>query len=62
MLVLSRKADETIHIGDNVVLKILSVRGNSVRIGIEAPKNVSILRGELTESENFEQKPTVSVQ
>ena len=47
MLVLSRKLNETIKIGDNIELRILEVKGDSVRVGIEAPKSVDILRGEL---------------
>ncbi len=49
MLVLTRKATETIKIGDNVVIKIICTGTKSVRIGIEAPDNVRILRGELQE-------------
>lgn len=47
MLVLSRKKGESIQIGDHVELRILSVQGNRVRIGIEAPSDVSVRRGEL---------------
>ncbi|MEK5071473.1 carbon storage regulator CsrA [Sporosarcina sp. FSL K6-1508] len=47
MLVLSRKTNETIQIGDDIELRILEVKGDTVRIGIEAPKSVDILRGEL---------------
>ncbi|MEK4406544.1 carbon storage regulator CsrA [Sporosarcina sp. FSL K6-6792] len=47
MLVLSRKTNETIQIGDDIQLRILEVKGDTVRIGIEAPKSVDILRGEL---------------
>ena len=47
MLVLSRKVNETIRIGDDIEIRILEVKGDSVRIGIEAPKSVDILRGEL---------------
>ena len=50
MLVLSRKTNETIKIGDDIELRILEVKGDTIRIGIEAPKNVDILRGELVES------------
>lgn len=50
MLVLSRKPNETIKIGDNIELRIIEVKGDTVRIGIEAPKSVEILRGELVES------------
>ncbi|BDY13370.1 carbon storage regulator CsrA [Hydrogenimonas cancrithermarum] len=47
MLVLTRKKDEAIRIGDNIVIKIIATDKNSVRIGIEAPDNVTILREEL---------------
>ena len=47
MLVLSRKTNETIKIGDDIEIRILEVKGDTVRIGIEAPKSVDILRGEL---------------
>ena len=47
MLVLSRKAQQSIRIGDSVTVTILSVKGNSVRIGIEAPQDTRIVRAEL---------------
>lgn len=50
MLVLSRKTNETIKIGDDIELRIIEVKGETVRIGIEAPKSVDILRGELVQS------------
>ena len=50
MLVLSRRTGERICIGSNVVITTLEVRGNHVRIGIEAPDNVCILRGELRDA------------
>lgn len=50
MLVLSRKENETIKIGDDIEIRILEVKGDTVRIGIEAPKSVDILRGELIQS------------
>ncbi|WP_438316050.1 carbon storage regulator CsrA [Sporosarcina sp. FA9] len=50
MLVLSRKPGETIQISDNIEIRILEVKGDTVRIGIEAPKSVDILRGELVQS------------
>jgi carbon storage regulator len=49
MLVLSRKANEEIVIGPDVVIKILSISENNVKIGIVAPKDVEILRGEVYE-------------
>ena len=47
MLVLSRKANETIRIGDDIVVTLVKVAGGKVRIGIDAPKSVKVLRGEL---------------
>jgi carbon storage regulator CsrA len=47
MLVLTRKTDEEILIGDNIKITLVRVRGNSVRIGIEAPRDIRIVRGEL---------------
>ena len=49
MLVLSRKSTERIDIGDNVVVTVLEVRENKVRIGIDAPKEIHVLRSELKE-------------
>jgi carbon storage regulator CsrA len=51
MLVLTRKIDEEIIVGDNIRLRILSTRGNSVRVGIEAPPSVHIKRGELADAD-----------
>jgi len=50
MLVLSRKVNETIQIGDDIEIRILEVKGDTIRIGIEAPKSIDILRGELVQS------------
>ncbi len=51
MLVLSRKATEKIQIGDNITLTIIQVKGKTVRIGIDAPKEVIVRRGELLAKE-----------
>ena len=50
MLVLSRKVGDTIKIADNIEVKILEIKGDTVRVGIEAPKSVEIVRGELIQS------------
>ena len=50
MLVLSRKVGEKIVIGDDVVITVLSSRGDQVRIGIEAPRDVTVWREELAAS------------
>ncbi len=47
MLVLSRKEGEQLVIGDNIVITINRIAGNRVAIGVEAPREVSIVRGEL---------------
>lgn len=47
MLVLSRKVNERIQIGDDCVLTVVRVRNGSVRLGIEAPREVRILREEI---------------
>lgn len=47
MLVLSRHASETIRIGDNIVVSVQRISGNRVIIGIDAPQEVAIRRGEL---------------
>ncbi|MBQ5315391.1 MAG: carbon storage regulator CsrA [Oscillospiraceae bacterium] len=54
MLVVTRKTDEGIVIADNIVIKVLDVGKDRVKIGIEAPKDVRIVREELfnTEKQN----------
>jgi carbon storage regulator len=47
MLVLSRKQNERIRVGDSVVVTVVRVSGDKVRIGIEAPPDVRVLRDEL---------------
>jgi carbon storage regulator len=47
MLVLSRKVNETIVINDNIVITVVDIRGDKVRLGIEAPKDVPVHRQEV---------------
>lgn len=47
MLILTRRVGETLKIGDEVEVSVLGVRGNQVRIGVEAPKNVTVHREEI---------------
>ena len=48
MLVLAREIDEWIDIGNDISVCVVDIRGNKVRIGIEAPKDVSVHRREVT--------------
>lgn len=50
MLVLSRKRDEKIIIGDSITLMVVEIRGDKVRLGIEAPKDVTVHRQEVYEA------------
>jgi carbon storage regulator len=61
MLVLTRKVNQSIKIGDNVEVVVLEVRGEQVRIGIKAPKDVAVHREEvysLIEKQNTEAAET----
>jgi len=51
MLVLTRKKQERIQIGDSVTITVVRIKGNTVRVGIEAPKEVRVVRGELVAQE-----------
>jgi carbon storage regulator len=48
MLVLTRKYQEKIRIGENITITVLRTKGKAVRLGIEAPDNVPVIRGELS--------------
>jgi carbon storage regulator CsrA len=54
MLVLSRKTKEQIIIGDNIRITLVRIDGNKVRIGIDAPKEVRVIRGELSVRDDAE--------
>lgn len=47
MLVIRRRAGEAVLIGDNIEVRVLEIGGSSVKIGIEAPKNVAVVRREI---------------
>ncbi|MEM6688451.1 MAG: carbon storage regulator CsrA [Planctomycetota bacterium] len=51
MLVLTRKLNEEIVIGDDIKITLVKVKGGSVRLGIDAPRGVKVLRGEISERE-----------
>ncbi|MEK4522926.1 carbon storage regulator CsrA [Psychrobacillus sp. FSL W7-1457] len=61
MLVLSRKKDESIMIGDQIELKILSVDGDQVKLGIVAPKNIKVYRSEVYESIQKQNKEALNI-
>jgi len=62
MLVLSRQRDESIIIGDNIVVTIVDVRGDKVRLGIEAPREVSVHRREVYEAIQRENREASKIQ
>ena len=67
MLILSRKQNETIRIGDDISLRIISVDGGTVKIGIDAPLSISVHRGEVydgiqEENRMAAQRPAESLQ
>jgi len=49
MLILTRRVGETVMIGNEVTVTVLGVKGNQVRVGVNAPKNVSVHREEIYE-------------
>lgn len=65
MLVISRKTGESLVIGDNITVKIVSVSSDKVTIGIDAPRDISIVRSELLatieENKASADAPTVSI-
>lgn len=61
MLVLTRKTQQKIQIGPNIVVTILQVKGQAVRVGIEAPRDVSVLRTELSEIDPQKREESGSV-
>lgn len=56
MLVLSRQRDESIMIGDNIVITVVDIRGDKVRLGIEAPTEIPVHRQEVYEAIQRENK------
>jgi carbon storage regulator CsrA len=58
MLVLLRRIGESIKLSGGIVIQIQRIRGNQVQIGIDAPPEVIVLRGEVRESSLFDQRNT----
>ena len=61
MLVLTRKRHETIEIGESIVIRVIQIKGNKVRIGIEAPSEWSIRRGEVRQRDEGRQPDLLNV-
>lgn len=62
MLILTRRVGETLMIGDDVSVTVLGVKGNQVRIGVNAPKEISVHREEIYERIKNEQKASKEAQ
>ncbi len=61
MLILSRKTDEKIKIGEDITLTIIEIRGDQVKIGVEAPKNVKAFRQEVFNAIKNENKSAAEI-
>ena len=57
MLILTRRVGETLMVGDEVTVTVLGVKGNQVRIGVNAPKEVAVHREEIYQRRQHEESP-----
>jgi carbon storage regulator len=57
MLILTRNLGQTIMIGEDIVVTVLGVKGNQVRIGVQAPREVTVDREEIAERKKAEPRP-----
>ncbi len=62
MLILTRKVGETIRIGDDIAISVIDIRGNQVRLGIAAPRDVTVHREEVYEQIQEQNQEAAKVQ
>lgn len=62
MLILTRTDGEAIRIGDDIIIQVVSTEGGAVKVGISAPKDVVVLRGELLSSEKAVEAPATETE
>jgi carbon storage regulator len=61
MLILSRKKDESIVIGDNITISVVDIKGDQVKLGIDAPHDVKVFRQEVYKAIQEENKAAASI-
>jgi len=61
MLVLSRQVDESIIVNDNIIITVLAIEGDRIKIGIKAPRDIPILRQELWQAINEQEKVATDI-
>lgn len=61
MLILTRRVGETVMIGDDVSVTVLGVKGNQIRVGVNAPRHVAVHREEIFERIKREEQPRMKV-
>ena len=61
MLILSRKVNESLHIGDKIVVKVIAIQEGQVKIGIDAPVDVKIFRSEIYEAIQESNRSAIAV-
>lgn len=61
MLILTRRVGETVMIGDDVSVTVLGVKGNQIRVGVNAPRHVAVHREEIFERIKSEEQPRMKI-